>query len=181
MRYDPLLDWSRDPPNPRRAKLLTWGWIFVGAWGLYVLLRATPMIWEAPFREPQEQYNMGLIPIEQIRINFIDHKAQRYPTVGDWLFEGNTLVIRVSKTEDQRYQQLVALHELVEALLCNQRGISQQAVDDFDLAYKGEGEPGEDDDAPYRDEHEYATSIELGTALMMGVNWDDYEKALEAL
>ena len=64
---------------------------------------------------------------------------------------------------------LIALHELVEVMLCRQRGITQQAVDDFDMAFKGDGEPGDEPDAPYRREHQFANKIENMVAHEMGM------------
>src|SRR5215467_14962981 len=43
----------------------------------------------------------------------------RYPTVGDWQFKPDgSLHITVARMSDRRYEFLVGLHELVEALLC---------------------------------------------------------------
>ena len=55
---------------------------------------------------------------------------------------GTTLLVRVSVMLDERHQQLVAVHELVEALACNVDGVSPEAVDAFDMG------PGADLDEP---------------------------------
>ena len=68
-----------------------------------------------------------------VKIVTIPHEEQRYPTVGDWVVNGDNLYISVSKMSDPRYELLVAVHELVEVLLCKERGISQVLVDKFDM------------------------------------------------
>lgn len=107
-------------------------------------------------------------PVSHISIRFIPHHEQRYDTLGDWFIEGYTLHIRASNDQDLP-PFLIALHELVEAWLCLQRGISQEAVDAFDKAYTGNGEPGDEPDAPYRAEHRQAMLIEHLMANFMGL------------
>lgn len=46
-----------------------------------------------------------------VKIEIIPHTGQRYPTVGDWLFEENgDLTIRISKLSDWRREMLIAVH-----------------------------------------------------------------------
>lgn len=124
----------------------------------------------------------------RIKIETIPHKRQRYPTVGDWyLDKSGTIVVRVSRMGNWRYEVLVAVHELVELLLCEHRGISQAAVDKFDKDYEAnrkpgdDSEPGDDPKAPYRREHFFATSIERLLAAELGVDWAKYELKLYSL
>ncbi len=73
----------------------------------------------------------------KITIETIPHDQQRYPTVGDWQWTGpDELVVRVSEMGDWRYNAAVAVHELVEVLLCKQDGVTEAAVDAFDTAYE---------------------------------------------
>jgi hypothetical protein len=117
----------------------------------------------------------------RIVIETIPHKEQRYDTCGDWIVDGDTLKVFVSKTRDWRYSFLVAVHELIEATLCKQAGITQEAVDKFDMNFTGKGEPGDDPKAPYRQQHAIATHIESYLAIMLDVNWQKYEAALNKL
>lgn len=127
----------------------------------------------------------------KIQIETIPHDQQRYPTVGDWQWlDQHTLIIRVSELTDWRREALVAIHELVEVLLCKERKISEQAVDDFDKKYERkrkaglkayQGEPGDHKFAPYRKEHFFATNIEALLAGELGVDWPDYEREVESL
>lgn len=127
----------------------------------------------------------------RILIETIPHSAQRYDTVGDWTVDcDGTVNIRVSELPTknalfpEKFAFLVALHELVEWALCEARGVTPGVVDDFDIGWKphdGLKEPGEDDDAPYYEQHQMATGVERTVAAALGVNWAEYERALDAL
>ena len=139
----------------------------------------------------------------KIVIETIPHEKQRYPTVGDWYFEPTypatnpekgillqpieTLHIRVSKLSDWRREALIAVHELVEVLLCKHEGITQESVDLFDNQFEATrpednfDEPGDDPQAPYVKQHCTATGIERLLAAQLGVNWKEYEAELERL
>lgn len=117
--------------------------------------------------------------IKEIRIRFIPQSEQRYDTCGDWLYEGDTLHILVSKMPDERHQQLVAVHELAECLACNVDGVTQEMVDAFDMGPgKDLDEPGMSPDAPYRSQHLVATQIETLLAEAMHVDWAEYDDAV---
>jgi hypothetical protein len=123
----------------------------------------------------------------KIVIETIEHEEQRYPTVGDWFYWNKTLHIKVSETDNNDYNYLIALHELVEAWLCQKRGIIQEEVDAFDIAYEFNRQPGDDSEpgdnisAPYRDEHCIATGVERIVCAALGLPWKDYEETLERL
>jgi hypothetical protein len=113
----------------------------------------------------------------------IKHQAQRYETVGDWVWDPTRqdLTIYVSKTGNWKSEMLVGIHEAVEALLCIDRGISQGDVDNFDVAFedardKDDGEPGDEPAAPYFKEHAVATEIEKKLCAELGMDWDAYDK-----
>src|ERR1700704_2807786 len=100
----------------------------------------------------------------KIVIETIPNEDQRYPTVGDWYYDHNgTLHIKVSAMKDARHETLVAIHELIEVVLCKQAGISQETVDNFDMDYEkhrhpdDQSEAGDDSNAPYRKQHCIAT------------------------
>lgn len=123
-------------------------------------------------------------------IKTIPHAAQRYDTCGDWWWEGDSkylLQIRVSEMCDVRYEWLVIVHELVEVLCCRHDGVTQKQVDDFDMDFekrrkKGNtDEPGDDANAPYRQQHCIATGVERLLAFALGVCWADYEKEINQL
>ena len=134
----------------------------------------------------------------------IPHSTQRYETVGDyWIKAGEHVEIRVSDflpvtIEDNdkpynptdaresvslsnKYEFLVAVHEMVECFLCREAGITIQQIDNFDLNYSGPGEPGDAEDCPYRMQHQIATAIEKELAGALGVSWQQYDEAVNKL
>lgn len=119
----------------------------------------------------------------KIIIETIPHETHRYSTVGDWFYdpEGN-LIIRVSQLSDWRREMLVAVHELVEVLLCKHDGVTQQEVDKFDTGFSfadhPDEEPGDSSDAPYKKQHCVATGVERILAAHFGVDWKEYEAEL---
>jgi hypothetical protein len=127
----------------------------------------------------------------QIFIETIKHKDQRYPSCGDWFWEKtereDRLIIKVSKLSDWRRESLIAVHELIEVLLCKEAGISQQAVDKFDMDFekkrkKGDdSEPGDSLKAPYYAQHQFASKVEKMLAHELRVNWEWYAREVERL
>jgi hypothetical protein len=117
----------------------------------------------------------------RIVIQTIPHSAQRYDTCGDWQREGDELRISVSELKDWRLEALVAVHELIEALLCRVDGVTEAEVDHFDFNFKGAEEPGDDPDAPYYEQHQRASGYERLLAADLQVNWAEYERIIEAL
>jgi hypothetical protein len=121
----------------------------------------------------------------KIVLETIPQAQQRYETLGDWWFDSDgTLQIRVTSDDPiipSEYDQFcIALHELVEVMLCKQRGITQQQVDDFDNQWiaqhpdylnseLNDKEPGDDPTAPYRQEHGFASIIEALMAKELGL------------
>jgi hypothetical protein len=127
-----------------------------------------------------------------ISVRVISHAAQRYDTVGDWWFRTNAdgcevLEIRVSSMGDTRYENLVATHEIHEAVLCRARGITELSVSKFDKNFESKrlsgdiSEPGDDKRAPYRKEHFFATTVERLLAAELNVDWMDYDEAVMSL
>lgn len=124
----------------------------------------------------------------KIRIETIPHQAQRYPTVGDYWDEAGVEEIRVSEMPDWRYEALVAVHEMIEMILVKHRGISEQSISQFDIAFeqsreegKVRGEPGDDPRAPYQKEHFFATNLERLLAAELGVDWFEYDTLVDGL
>ena len=119
-----------------------------------------------------------------IEIKTIPHLQHRYPTVGDYYYEDGKTKIFVSDMQNEKYEFLVAAHEMIEEFLTKVRGIKEEQINEFDIEFeknrkKGDlSEPGDSLFAPYYNEHKFATFIEELLALEMGVNWEEYEKAI---
>jgi len=122
-------------------------------------------------------------------ITTIPHRSQDYPTVGNWSVKQpyKLGMIEVSRMDDWRYCMLVALHELVELVLCLNDGIKEEEVTKFDIAFEKKrkagntAEPGNVRKAPYYKQHQFATKLEKLFAKQLGVNWDKYDKVVNKL
>jgi len=118
----------------------------------------------------------------KITLEVIPHAQQRYPTLGDWQFDENgDLHVRVSSTGNEYCDALLQLHEMMEAIACKRYGVSEKDVDEFDFAFKGEGEPGDDPMCPYRYPHFFATNLERISSHALDIPWDRYEALLEKI
>ena len=147
--------------------------------------------WEHQIQTPKPSVNPILFIRKKpmnIQIKPIPHKQHRYSTCGDWFFEPDgTLTILVSEEMDPYSQQLVALHELAEVLMCKANGITQKDVDEFDMNYEAnradgdESEPGDSPRAPYNKQHSLATAIERTVCAQMGIAWADHEQQVNKL
>jgi hypothetical protein len=122
--------------------------------------------------------------MREVSIKVVPHGEQRYETVGDWTIDGEKLTITVSDLGDWRYNMAVAVHELVEAILCEDAGVNQADVDRFDIDFerkRSEGdmsEPGDDALAPYQNEHCFATAVERMLIAALNVAWSQYDKTV---
>lgn len=101
----------------------------------------------------------------EIEIETVSQDEQRYNALGDWVFDYSDLfkvrlTINVTNLGNWYYEALIALHELVEAMMCAANGVSQEDVDNFDTNFKGKGEPGDDPSAPYHKQHMIANVVE---------------------
>ena len=103
----------------------------------------------------------------------------RYSTAGDWYHDGDTLSIDVVEQNDPRHSLLIAIHELVEALLCAHNGVTQETVDHWDMILCADSdEPADVPHCPYAREHQTAEVIERIMAQALGVDWIDYTRSI---
>jgi hypothetical protein len=121
-------------------------------------------------------------------IRVIPHTAQRYETVGDYYRdEDENMHIKVSHMSDNRHELLVIIHELIEVILTEHRGISEKSISDFDIEFEKNrqpnnlDEPGDDIHAPYYKEHQIATAVERLMAAELNVDWHKYENECNSL
>ncbi|HYO80958.1 MAG TPA: hypothetical protein VES20_06130 [Bryobacteraceae bacterium] len=125
----------------------------------------------------------------KINIETIAHGDQRYPTVGDYWDDPEGVVqVRVSDMKDWRYEALVVVHELDEMFLTKARNIAEQDISEFDMRFERSreeglvtGEPGDHVNAPYRNEHFFATNLERLLSSELGVDWFEYDRVVDAL
>ncbi len=125
--------------------------------------------------------------LPNIEVKVLPHKQQRYETVGDYLYINHKLLnVRISELEpDEEF--LIMIHELIEWYLNEREGITIGEVDKFDKAFekkrkKGNtDEPGDCPQAPYHENHKYATIIEKILAWRLKVDWDEYNNHVNKL
>jgi hypothetical protein len=117
----------------------------------------------------------------KIVIETVPHSRQRYDTCGDyWMDDEGIWQVRISTLLNEKYESLVAIHELVEMVLCRGK-VTVAEIDLFDTKFDGEGEPGDSIKAPYYKQHQIATGIERILAAELGVDWNKYEATIDKL
>jgi hypothetical protein len=111
----------------------------------------------------------------------LPHNSQRYDTCGDYLINDDIYRIRISDLRNEDYHFMILIHEMIEAYLTNKRGIKESDITKFDTEYVGPGEPGDSENAPYRNEHIFATKIERLCCDEIGCDWKAYDCAVRNL
>ncbi len=126
----------------------------------------------------------------KIIVRFIDPANHRYPTPGDWLYdaEDHVLEVRVSKMGDWRSELAVAIHEAVESVMCLEKDVTEAEVTAFDMQFEKEradekhretDEAGDDDRAPYHDQHIAATFVEKEVCAQTKIPWTEHDKNVQ--
>jgi hypothetical protein len=152
---------------------------------IYLAVKAIPVLYKSSFPNrlqatsgPLMKTKFSPLPDQiTVRVLLVPQSEQRYDTLGDWVWTGTRLEIRLSREfckRDPRYGALLLVHEFVEAMLCRSTGISTLQVDTFDMRFGGDGEPGDDPSAPYHYQHQAAEAAEKALAAELGVKWSRY-------
>ena len=90
------------------------------------------------------------------------------------------LLVRSYMKDEKSFNEawLIAMHELIEQRLAEQRGIPEPVIDAFDkMIYEQGGqadEAGNEPNSPYKKEHRFAENIERLLAHELGINWFEY-------
>lgn len=116
--------------------------------------------------------------MKPISIKTIEHKHQRYPTVGDWYDLDSVSIVKVSDMGDSDMEFCVAIHEAVEQYLCNKRGISDEVVTEFDKDNLDHENPGDLFNSPYHKEHMVASVVEMLLIKELGIDMEKYEETM---
>lgn len=121
----------------------------------------------------------------RIVIETVPKEKIRNEQVGDYFYlEDGTLQINVAEQENEKYESLIAIHELIEERLTKWRNISEPEISKFDEEYENkrkaglvpqDSENGFASDCPYRKEHTIATSVEMLIAAEAGIDWNLYD------
>jgi hypothetical protein len=125
------------------------------------------------------EINIKSIPLKQL--------VERYgvDSAGDyWRPLADMVQVRVVDMGNPDYEFLIALHEMIEEWLCFKRKIQERDIQKFDQQFDHDGktgEPGDDRNAPYYNEHQFATAIEKLMCNELKIKWCDYDEAVEGL
>ena len=120
----------------------------------------------------------------KIVIKKIPHKKQRLNDVGDYFIKNGVLEIRVSEEVGFWESLLIAIHELIEVLLCLKKGLSIKKIDEWDMKDSKKDdypETGLNPKCPYHKEHMIALGVEHILAPFLKVDWKEYEKKMDKL
>jgi hypothetical protein len=118
--------------------------------------------------------------LKSILMVIIHHANQRYPTVGDWIEPGpGQRMVSVSDVGNDNSNFLIGFHEEIEQHWCAMNGVTQADVDRWDMAFKGEAEPGDDPDCPYYRGHQIAMEHERKLCADFGLDWEAHESAIK--
>jgi hypothetical protein len=116
----------------------------------------------------------------KIQIETIPHKKQRYETLGDWQWSNaGDLQIKISQTNNEQYNFLLIVHELIEAYLCKFHKISEDTVDQWDMSHLQSRDPAQEVGCPYAKEHFTALRHERLLAGTLNLDWQIYEDKLD--
>jgi hypothetical protein len=122
-----------------------------------------------------------------VKLMIVPVREMRYRTLGDWqITPANPEIelpelihVFVANLGDDRFNFLVAIHELIEAFLCKQAGITQQVVDAWDLTHLESDDPGSAKDCPYMYQHHVATKVELLVMCAANISLVEYESKIK--
>lgn len=112
---------------------------------------------------------------KEINIKIIPHGLMRFPSqYGDyWVDERGVLQVRVSEYADPRDARDIAIHEILEAWRCAEKGISFEAIDRFDQVHADHRDPGLLPNAPYHLEHIQSMEVEYLIARQDGRDFSE--------
>jgi len=109
-------------------------------------------------------------------VQLVTQKAMPYDCLDDHRIIGDTLVVKIVDQENDLYNRLLLIHALVEHTVAQMTGVTDSQIDGFDMNYQGDGEPGDDVDAPYRDAHCLGVAVERMICAHLHVPYTQYEK-----
>ena len=123
--------------------------------------------------------------LSTIRIRWIPVYYGEHPAVGREAFYMPYIEQQVPHWQFQvidlgndDYEFLIFIHELIEWRLTQKHGVAEEDITAFDKQHLDTNEPGYLKEAPYHKEHMAAEAIERMVATLLGVEWNDYEEAI---
>lgn len=118
----------------------------------------------------------------KIIIESIPYKKMRYATAGDYYTDADgTRHIFVASLNNEPMEAAIALHELIEMFVTESVGITEKEILAFDVTHPELNDPGDDPKAVYHWEHVFSGAIERLFCERMGIEWEEYSQAVDAL
>ena len=120
-----------------------------------------------------------------MRIIFETGKPRNFQC-GDWYRDGDDIKI-TTLDMPLKSHVAVAIHELLEMILCEEAGVTDEQVTGFDAWFEKQreygnqpvtAEAGDDPRAPYKTQHEAATFAERAICAAIGLPWAEHEEAV---
>lgn len=107
---------------------------------------------------------------------------QRHQQVGDYGENPEKVWFQITDFPGKpAYAMAILIHELWERFRNTQLGITDEAVDAFDLAHQDHDDPGMLPEAPYHKTHLEGDCLERMCIMMAGEDWAEYEAAIAEL
>lgn len=111
-------------------------------------------------------------------IHLSTEKVLRYRSAGDYFNVGFDTYIQAVAQKSEDAEFLVLLHEFFEWYATKRAGIPEETILAYDLAHPDSYEPGAEPDSPYREWHNKAELLERTAAMLLGIDWKEYEDNL---
>jgi hypothetical protein len=128
----------------------------------------------------------------RLEINDLPPIPVRSEQAGDWTYDKLTFHLTAVSAElgNRKSEFAILIHEIMEAFLCRESGVSDADVVKFDDQYEDErknghhkerDEPGDDPRAPYRQEHMAATHVERAVCMALGITWQAHDEVVQRM
>jgi hypothetical protein len=111
----------------------------------------------------------------RIEVRIIPKSEMPYDTWDNYYITNDgDFVFEIADTGNIIFNRIMLIHAMVEQLLTDVNGISAKAITDFDMNSQKSEEPGEEVDAPYRNQHLIAKAVEMLICAHLNIPWKLY-------
>jgi hypothetical protein len=117
---------------------------------------------------------------KRIVIDFVPQTEQRYATVGDYGEKDDVIWFKITRLSGLR-SIYALIHEIWEKFRKDRDGVSDEAVDAFDMSHPELDDPGLSREALYHKQHMESDVLERACCVMAGDDWVDYEAEINRL
>ena len=118
--------------------------------------------------------------MNKMTVDFVKVSEQRYESLDDYYKEGDTDVFKITDTGNPTYNKILLIHALSEQLTTEYNGVKEEDIAKFDLSHENSEQPGDELNAPYRDNHLLSTALEEVILAFCKIPIKTYNAALKA-